>query len=482
MIRITRRGLLQAAGLGAGAALLSPFLRSIGRSQSSIPRRFVIVVEGNCSEPIVFLSDAARARVEAESTGDLSGKRWYSRSYSHDSPILIEGAGLGSASALDGLVGSGGELDLQALSSVVYGLSSKVAGGGHTTHHGALSCTRSTQNSPGGPTIDQWLSLQPQVRGSTPFDVLRLGITARSSALVYETCAFATGQPAPIICDPSIAFNAVFGSVAQGAGQATFRERGELLDFAHADVQAALQAFSGSSDERAKLEQYLASIEQITQRQEQLEDMGDTLAAVAPEDPSTNALYASGHPLDALRAQFDIATASLLGGLTNVVVLASGTGSGFDVQYSSLIDTVGRHDLHHESSGNPEYLSVIHEVSRQHVLMIAKMARTLAATPEVGADGTMLDHTAILYISDNGEQHHSNAEEWPALIVGGSALGFQHGDRTVVYPGHGHDNNRQLSNLFNTLGFAAGEELLDFGAEGSSRIAEGELSEVWSPA
>ena len=477
-----RRRLLQVAGVGAGAALLAPFMRSVAHTQSgaSRPMRFVLVVEGNCTEPIAFLSDAARARVEADSTGALDGKRWYTRSYGHDAPLVIPDSGLASARALDGLSGDG-VLDLQAEAAMVYGLSSKVAGGGHTTHHGALSCTRSTQKSPGGPTFEQWLGQLPQVRLDTPFEVLRLGITGGSAALVYETCAFGRGQPAPILCDATMAFNTVFGSVAQGAGQSAFRERSELLDFAREDVNAALAAFSGSSAERAKLEQYLASIEQVSARQQQLLSMGDTLAEVAPPDPAEGGLYASMHPLDQLRAQFDIATAALLGGLTNVVVLASGTGSAFDVQYSSLIDTVGRHDLHHESSGNAEYLSTIHEVTRQHAGMIANMARTLAATPEPGGEGSMLDHTAIIYMSDNGEQHHSTSEEWPVLLVGGRALGLRLDGQTVVYPGHGHDHNRQVSNLFNTLGFAAGQELTDFGDEGANRIAEGELTELWSP-
>jgi hypothetical protein len=51
--------------------------------------------------------------------------------------------------------------------------------------------------------------------------------------------------------------------------------------------------------------------------------------------------------------------------------------------------------------------------------------------------------------------------------------------QTLVYPGCGNYHGRQLSNLFNTLGFAAGEELTDFGNEGITRIAEGELGEIW---
>ena len=33
----------------------------------------------------------------------------------------------------------------------------------------------------------------------------------------------------------------------------------------------------------------------------------------------------------------------------------------------------------------------------------------------------MLDHTVIVFLSDNGATHHSNAEHWPLLLLGGGA-------------------------------------------------------------
>jgi len=81
-------------------------------------------------------------------------------------------------------------------------------------------------------------------------------------------------------------------------------------------------------------------------------------------------------------------------------------------------------------------------------------------------------------MSDNGEKHHSNAEEWAMLMLGGQALGFKTDGRSVVYPKHGHANNRQVSNVFNALGHAAGQDLNTFGAN-DGRIEEGPLSELW---
>ncbi|MEZ4462656.1 MAG: DUF1552 domain-containing protein [bacterium] len=478
-MRFTRRNFLQAMGFGAGAFLFAPFTNSIARAQATGPKRFVVVIEGNCIEPIAFLSGPAQQKLEADSTGVIGGKRWFGRSYTHDSPIEIPNSNLSSAPALSPLSVTG-ELDLSDKSAVVFGLSNKVAGGGHTTHCGALSCTRSTAAAPGDQTIDHWLGQQAAVRNGTPYDVMRLGISASSAKLAYQTCAFGKGNPAPIIVDPTTAFNQAFGSVATGAGQMAFSERSQLLDFAHADATRALNAFSGNSRERFKLEQYLQSLEQVAMRQEQIATMSDALLAARPTEPGPGTLYVSADPIDNLQAQFDIATASLIGGLTNVAVIASATGDAFDIAYPSIVPDIKRHDLHHQSGNVPAFVQAIHDVTRAHVSFIAQMARTLAATPEVGGDGSMLDHTVIVYLPDNGEQHHSNSEEWPVLLVGGQAMGFLTDGRTVVYPNHANANNRQVSNLFNSMGFAAGTELLKFGTD-ANRVAEGELTEIWRP-
>ena len=65
-------------------------------------------------------------------------------------------------------------------------------------------------------------------------------------------------------------------------------------------------------------------------------------------------------------------------------------------------------------------------------------------------------------------------------VRGGQALGVATDGRSMAYPGVRDSENRQLSNFFNSLGYAAGTELDDFGTEGSTRIARGPLSELWS--
>ncbi len=471
MKKLTRRRFLGAAALTGGATFLTPLVSRLVSADPGGSCRFVFIVEGNGYEPVNVLSDTARAALDATMSSPIDSDRWWYRKYAHDTPLDIATPDLDSAIGL-------GALSMQGVlpqATVLLGLSSKIVGGGHSAFHGALSSARTVGGRAGGPTIDAYLGSLPQVRGMSPFDVVRLGV-GTGRALNFGTCAYGAGRPAPMMLLPNTAYSVLFGSVASSAAaRDAFLQRGSLLDFAHGDVAATLSEFNGSSVERAKLEQYLASLEELSARQERLIALEDTLAANAPEAPATNPLY-TGEPLDTLAAQLELATAALMGELTNVVVVGSGTGGDFGLTYTS-VSPVGRHDMQHQSGSDPAMLDAVHTVTRRELDLVAQLARRLDDTPDV-AGGTMLDHTVIVYVGDNGEQHHSTASEFPVVMLGGSALGLRAGGRTVAYPGMNDDNHRQLSNLWNTLGHVAGEDLNDFGNEGPARRAEGPLPEL----
>ena len=480
----TRRRFLKLLGLGAGAPLLMPALHSILRAEDAahLPRRVVIFVEGNGLEPSALMSQATQQAILAAGG---QAQRYAYRGYRHQAPLIVERAALSDARGLGALGAQGGQASLQDKAAVVLGLSSTITGGGHSTGYGALSATRSGGGIPAGPTLDAALAALPHVRARTPFEAVRLGVEDSRASVGYSACAFGAKRPAPILINPTAAFHVLFGSVAQGEGRQVFLEKGELLDFARADVRRSLSAFSGSSQERAKLEAYLASLEELITRQESIAQLGPALEAVKPAEPSEQSLYASADPFDRLHAQVDLLIAALLGGLTSVGVVTMGT-QGFSLEYPALLDLypdkkmMGGHDMRHGAEHhNEDCLNVLHAVTQRYIGQAARLARALDAVPELGQSGSMLDHTLILYMSDNGEKHHSDAAEWPALLLGGKALGMQTDGRAVVYPKRGESAHRQMSNLFNSIGHAAGAPLDEFGAEGASRVAPGPLSELW---
>ena len=94
---------------------------------------------------------------------------------------------------------------------------------------------------------------------------------------------------------------------------------------------------------------------------------------------------------------------------------------------------------------------------------IARVAAKLAAIPE--RDGTMLDNTLIVYLSDAAEQHHRVCLQWPFVLVGGlgKTLKRTKGGRYLHYTGYERDGHHTIANLYNTLLHAVGNPTDMFG-------------------
>lgn len=497
MSSLSRRALLRRLAAGAGGAFLLPLMSRLTHAAPTRTPRFVFILEGNCYEPITVLDPSTLAAINASTTAPLQATdRWWYSSYRHKAPLITASTQFASTKALGAIATNG----LSAQTAVLFGLSSRITGGGHSAAHGVLSSTRTVGGQPGGPTIDTALGTVPGVRGTTPYDVIRLGVSYDlKQRLNYDTCAYDRSRAAPLIVDPYAAYSTLFGLVGTAADQAAFDQRANLLAFAQQDVTAALATFGGNSAERAKLEAYLATLQASAMRQSQLVAIRSKLAGVAPTAPATNPLYnqnlpLNNNPIKRFAGQLELATAALQGELTHVAVIGCGTGGSFNLTYPTASPAansgVTRHDLHHGSAVNASYLQTIHDITRQQIDAIVQyMALPLKNTPDP-AGGTLLDSTVIVYIGDNGEQHHSTASEFPVVLIGGGALGLKTGGRTIVYPGvdTGGTGHRQVSNLWATLGQLAGATPLTvgvtkvdfnvFGGEGPGRIAAGALTEL----
>lgn len=461
-----RRDFMKVAA-GATAAASLPLAHHLVRADASDCPRFLFIVEGNGFEPASLLCDSARAALDGSLASPVNNSRWWYRSYRHDAPIDVPTTELGRSDYLRDNLGTAFPLEPLAEegvaqhATVLLGLSSRIVGGGHSGYHGALSSTRTIGGRPGGPTIDAHLAAIRTIRGETPFDAFRVGVGG-GSAIDFGTCAYAGARPAPLILDVAAAYEYAYGAFTGGDARLAFERRDRMLRFAAADLASARTTFTGNPRELAKLGTYGDSIDALLESQERLQMM-DVMAPTAPA--------AGLSPLPRFEALVDLATSTLIDGLAPVAVVGSGTGGAFGMTYDTVSMT-GRHDMQHTSGGSPAMLDAIRQVNRAQVRAIARAARRLD-------DAGMLERTVIVWVGDNGEQHHSTASEFPVLLLGGSAVGLRPGGRTVIYPGVNSPNNRQLSNLWNTLGYVAGQSLDMFGGEdGDLRRAPGPLAEL----
>ena len=204
---------------------------------------------------------------------------------------------------------------------------------------------------------------------------------------------------------------------------------------------------------------YLDTFNTLNERQSRLNKIEHTLRKHAP---TASDKYVSEVETDRLDAQFDVAAATLISGLTNVLTLSSAAGvRDFDICFTGLGLKKGKHHTGHGGSQNGmNWAQTYNMIRRFHFDLIAGLVKKLEAVPE--GNGTMMDNTVILYLSCAAEGHHSRCWEWPFVMIG-DAGGRLKANRYVDYPGYGQLGHRTTSNLYTTLLHLAGDERSRFG-------------------
>ena len=344
--------------------------------------------------------------------------------------------------------------------TIVQGLSGKVAGGGHSNNFQALGAFGAGRGASGesnavlGPTIDG--ALAQHIGGIFPH--IGLGISKRlENSVVYSISAIGENKPLPIMVKPDQAMGTLFGSVADGNAKAEFVAKRNMLDFLKDDIKRAEGQLAGP--EREQLSVYLNTFDTLSDRQSRLNEIEHTLREHAPA-PSDK--YTSKVETDRLDAQFDLAAASLIAGLSNVVTISSAAGiRDFDICFTGLGLTKGKHHTGHGGGQNGmDWAGVYNMIRRYHFDLIAGLAKKLDAVPE--GDGTLLDNTVIVYLSDGAEGHHSRCWEWPMVVLGSGGGKLKTG-RYVDYPGYGQLGHRTTGNMYTTLLNVAGNAAERFG-------------------
>jgi hypothetical protein len=440
-MRLSRRTTLQGFTWGAGASLLGPVVSQLlaeaaGSVAASQRKRFVFVLEGNGLDPLqIQPTTIPRAK----------------HPYGHTNNDQLEDVSLAGHELPEAIAPL---KPLQDRMTIVQGLSGRVCGGGHSNNYGALGCY-SGKAGPAGETIDMALARAlPSI-----FPQIGLGISDRPEhTVIYNTSASGPDKPRPTRCRPDLAYDELFGSAAEGAAREQFQQRGHLLDFMAEDVRRASRQLA--QEERYKLDHYLQAFEGLSQRQSRLNEIGGTLRK---QGPVVNDKFRSEVEADRLDAMFDIGAAALICGLTNVLTIASGCGDPyFSVRWKGLGVPLDKHSIGHGKGldmRTAEQLTTT--IRRFHMELIVRLAQKLQAVPE--ANGTMLDNTVIVYMSDSAESHHSRCWDWPMLVIGDLGGRLNTRGRFVCFPKYAASGHQTTANFFLTLLAAAGAPRDSFG-------------------
>jgi hypothetical protein len=202
------------------------------------------------------------------------------------------------------------------------------------------------------------------------------------------------------------------------------------LDYVLDDTRR-LSGQVGSSDNR-KIDEYLTSVREI-ERRIQFAEKDDQQLSPSFEKPN-------GVPADFAvyaRLMFDLMLVAFQTGATRVSTFMIGREGSLRAYRE-----IGISDAHHpitHHAGNPELIEKVVRINTYHMEQFAYFLGRLKSTPD--GDGTLLDHSQIVYgsgLSDGNRHAHNNL---PVLLAGKS--GGQH----ITYPAETPMNNLHLALL-----------------------------------
>jgi hypothetical protein len=240
--------------------------------------------------------------------------------------------------------------------------------------------------------------------------------------------------PNPPEINPRAVFDMMFGSGSKSdrAEDRAKREdlRKSILDFAMDDAKQ-MQARLDAND-RAKLDEYLTSIREIEQRIENAKKFSDVIPDYAKKP--------SGLPSDYgqhVKLMFDLLALAFQTDNTRIATFIM-AHDGSNRPYPNIGISEGHHDLSHHD-GNEEKKAKIAKINRFHMTQFAAFLEKMQNTKE--GDGTLLDHSMIVYGGGISDGNRHNHDDLPVLLAGGGCGTLQPG-RHVEF------NREPMTNLF----------------------------------
>lgn len=441
---LTRREFFRGTSLGVGAMYLGPFLRQLEAASETSPRpaRVLFFVQGNGLYPSQIQPEGIERPKRPSKLEDrtLTGHA-FARSVKPLEPFAKR-------------------------VTFLHGLSGRAHFGGHGAGFAALGCWPVNKLAY-GETIDAVLA--KRFGGLYPH--VGLGIETDPKSVIYNITCWDRGKPMPTQCNPVLAHRQYFAAAVTGKARQRFDAQTDLMDFMADDVKRLQSRLDGS--EREKLGRYLEAFEAMSGRQSALAGMSGQLAQVAPDiDPKLgNISFEKGKPsgvFDRVEAQFDIAAGALIAGLTNVATISYGVhkdGFGLNCDGTEIglePGHVGAHTIGHGGSFLGQTAEELHIRIRERIMeKLAKFIAKLESIPE--GDGSMMDNTLIVYLSDAADQHHPVAEEWPFILIGDLGGRLKLGNRYLRYPWYGNTGHRTVANLYTSILHAVGDRRERFG-------------------
>ena len=244
-------------------------------------------------------------------------------------------------------------------------------------------------------------------------------------------------SPLPPEINPRLVFERLFGAEDAPRDPAARARRAEyrrsILDLVQEDTRR-ISAGVGPADRR-KLDEYLFAVRSIEKR---IEDAEHDQRQFQPDfDRPSGIPFLFSQHLDLI---YDLQIAAFQADLTRVATLMAGREGSTRV-YSELGMSDAHHPLTHHQ-GNPEMIEKVTQINAFHMEHFAGFLKKLKSIPD--GDGTLLDHSMIVYGSAIADGNRHTHADLPVLVAGrGGGL----------TPGHHvrYDKGTPMTNLYISL-------------------------------
>jgi Protein of unknown function (DUF1552) len=429
-VRIRRRQLLQALGLGGLASLFHR--NSVARADGlSSPSRIVFYVQ-----PHGHIPDAWNMGIPGGPTDQFAERSLLDLQASDFSPTLLPLYGFRDRLlAIEGLSHTSALADIAAVAK---------AGTGDLNNHqigvaDVLTGSRALQRegtycTGGSRSLDQELA----ARGSAPgrFDSRVYGFDYVPNSVVSPFSYLGPGQATPMVSDPGAAFSDLLGYVRPVAAPTTRADaiaslRPSVLDFVGREYDLlAPQLGSGG---RQKIEAHRALVREL---ELSLGTVGAVGAAPRCDTTFASAPATGVNVGPSVRQFMSLIRLAFACDLTRIVTFSAPVPQCPELGYPA--DATFHGYAHQSILGNtscgqmfsPLAAQAMTDLDAWHAGHVAYLLQQLDSVPE--GSGTLLDHTVVVWVTELATPTH---QHWDVCtLLAGGCNGFFETGRYVRYP------------------------------------------------
>jgi uncharacterized protein DUF1552 len=294
-------------------------------------------------------------------------------------------------------------------------------------------------------SIDQLLAKQFAGETQVPSLELSMDVPANAGACTGTlSCVYthtlswrSPTQPLPMEWNPRAVFERLFGdsgSTDSKARVARLRQRKSILDSV-AEKLASLKTDLGPQD-RTKVDEYTEAVRDVERRIQKAEEQSELELPAFDQPQGAPPLFE-----DHLALMLDLQLLAFQTDLTRVITFMIGKE-----QSARPYPQVGVPEAHHPLSHHndvPDLIAHMSKINRYHTQLFSQYLAKLRATPD--GDGSLLDHSTILYGSGISNSTRHSGDNLPLLVMGGGS-GTLKGGRHLTYA-----NKPTMANLLVTL-------------------------------